>query len=54
MVAGFGLIGVPADGALVVSVLFGLATILISLPGGLVWLVGRSRGEPASPTTLPN
>jgi uncharacterized protein (TIRG00374 family) len=54
MVVGFGLIGVPADGALVVSVLFGLATILISLPGGLVWLVGRSRGEPASPTTLPN
>lgn len=46
MVAGFGLVGVSADGALALSVLFGLATILIALPGGLVWLVGRSRGEP--------
>ena len=45
MVAGFGLIGVPADGALALSVLFGLATIVISLPGGIVWLAGRSRGE---------
>ncbi len=46
MVAGFGLIGVPAEGALAVSVLYGLATIIVSLPGGIVWLVGRSRGEP--------
>lgn len=45
MVAGFGLLGVAADGALALSVLFGVATIVISLPGGLVWLVGRPRGE---------
>jgi uncharacterized membrane protein YbhN (UPF0104 family) len=46
MVAGFGLVGVPADAALALSVLYGLATILVSLPGGIVWLAGRSRGEP--------
>lgn len=48
MVAGFGLIGVPADGALALSVLYGLATIIVSLPGGIAWLIGRSRGEPPS------
>lgn len=46
MVAGFGLVGVPADAALALSVLYGLATIVVSLPGGIVWLAGRSRGEP--------
>lgn len=46
MVAGFGLVGVPADGALALSVLFGLATIVVSLPGGIVWLVGRPSEPP--------
>ena len=55
MVAGFGLIGVPADGALAVSVLYGLATVIVSLPGGVVWLVGRSSGEPPpNLAALPN
>jgi len=55
MVAGFSMVGVPADGALAVSVLYGLAMILISLPGGFVWLAGRSRGEPPpSLSALPN
>jgi len=48
MVAGFSLVGVPADGALAVSVLFGLASVIVSLPGGIVWLVGRPAGAPPS------
>lgn len=44
MIAGFGFVGVSADDALALSVLFGLAQILVSLPGGLVWLTDRPRG----------
>lgn len=43
MVAGFGFLGFAADGALALSVLYGLATILVALPGGVLWLVGRPR-----------
>jgi glycosyltransferase 2 family protein len=46
MVAGFGFLGIPAEGALTVSVLFGVAQILVSLPGGVVWMLGRPKGEP--------
>jgi uncharacterized protein (TIRG00374 family) len=46
MVAGFGLLGIAAEGALAVSVLFGLAQIVTALPGGLVWLAGRPRTAP--------
>lgn len=35
--------GVAADSALALSVLFGLALALASLPGGLLWLSGRTR-----------
>lgn len=35
--------GVAADSALALSVLFGLALALASLPGGLLWLGGRTR-----------
>jgi glycosyltransferase 2 family protein len=45
MVAGFGFLGIAADGVLALSVLFGLATILVALPGGLLWLVGRPRDQ---------
>ena len=45
MVTFFGLIGVPAEGALVLSILFGLAGIAVSLPGGAVWLATRDKGE---------
>ncbi|MCH8237952.1 MAG: flippase-like domain-containing protein [Proteobacteria bacterium] len=45
MVGLFGLIGVPAEGALVLSVLFGLIGIAVALPGGAVWLASRDRGE---------
>lgn len=45
MVGLFGLIGVPGEGALVLSVLFGLVGIATALPGGAVWLASRDRGE---------
>lgn len=43
MVTAFGLIGVPPGGAAAVSVLFGLALIAASLPGGALWLMSRDR-----------
>lgn len=33
--------GVPNEGALVLSVLVGLVGIIASLPGGLLWLLNR-------------
>ncbi|HEC14310.1 MAG TPA: UPF0104 family protein, partial [Rhodospirillales bacterium] len=45
MVAAFGLVGVPAEGALVLSILFGLLSIAISLPGGVIWLMSQDRKE---------
>ena len=45
MVALFGLVGVPAEGALVLSVVFGLVGIAVSIPGGIVWLFSRERTE---------
>ncbi len=47
MVAAFGFIGVPEGDAFVLSLLFGLANIIVALPGGLIWLVGGYRGETA-------
>ena len=43
MVAGFGFIGVAAESALVMSILFGLLTIVSSLPGGVIWLLSADR-----------
>lgn len=43
MVTAFGLIGVSPGGAAAVSVLFGLALIVASLPGGALWLLSRDR-----------
>jgi hypothetical protein len=40
MVYAFGLIGVAASDALILSVLYGLLTLVLALPGGLVWLAG--------------
>ncbi|MEE8352138.1 MAG: lysylphosphatidylglycerol synthase transmembrane domain-containing protein [Rhodospirillales bacterium] len=45
MVTMFGLIGVPSEGAFVLSVLFGLVGMALSIPGGLVWLATRDKGE---------
>lgn len=41
MVTVFGLIGVPSAQATALSVLFGVATLIIALPGGLFWLLER-------------
>ena len=47
MVAAFGFIGVPEGDAFVLSLLFGLANVIVALPGGLIWLVGGYRAEAA-------
>lgn len=44
MVTAFGFIGVAAHSSLVLSVLFGIAVTVASLPGGLVWLTSPDRG----------
>ncbi|MBI3710418.1 MAG: flippase-like domain-containing protein [Proteobacteria bacterium] len=41
MVVGFGLVGIAAVDALALSVCFGLAQIMVGLPGGVLWLRGR-------------
>jgi hypothetical protein len=43
MVALFALVGVPTDGALVLSILFGLLDALISLPGGVLWVLSGDK-----------
>jgi len=43
MVYTFGLIGVAPADALVLSVLYGLFTLVLALPGGLVWLASGAR-----------
>jgi len=48
MVTAFALVGVPEADAFVVSVLFGLLNILVSLPGGVFWITGGyNRGDVA-------
>ena len=41
MVVALGLAGVPAEAALSVSILFGLAQIAAGIPGGVLWLLAR-------------
>jgi glycosyltransferase 2 family protein len=43
MVTAFALIGVPGEGALALSILFGLFALLFGLPGGVVWLMSADR-----------
>jgi glycosyltransferase 2 family protein len=43
-----GLVGVPASAALVLSVQIGLLTVLVSLPGGVLWLL-RSTSKELTP-----
>jgi uncharacterized membrane protein YbhN (UPF0104 family) len=45
----FSLVGVPASAALVLSVQIGVLTILASLPGGVLWLLLRSKSIDAKP-----
>ncbi len=45
MIWAFALIGVTNEEALVLSVLFGLSTLAITLPGGLIWLMTRQPND---------
>jgi uncharacterized protein (TIRG00374 family) len=57
MISLFGLVGVPASAALALSVQLGLLTLIVSLPGGLVWLALRSKApglSAAAPAEMPN
>lgn len=46
MIALFGLVGVPAGATLVLSIQLGLLSLIVALPGGLLWLVLKS-GTPS-------
>lgn len=48
MVAALALVGVPGDGAFVLSILVGIMTVVAMMPGGMLWVLGRGRGERVS------
>jgi uncharacterized membrane protein YbhN (UPF0104 family) len=50
LVALLGLLGVARDAALLLSVEFGLLSMLLSLPGGVIWLMLREHRNVALPT----
>lgn len=43
MVGALAVVGVPAHQSLALSICFGLALVVISLPGGLMWFVSRNK-----------
>ena len=43
MVSAFALIGVPGEGALALSIMFGLLGLIMGLPGGIVWLMSSDK-----------
>jgi glycosyltransferase 2 family protein len=45
MVGVLGLVGVSDDGAFMLSVLFGVGTLILSIPGGLIWLASKHRSR---------
>jgi hypothetical protein len=45
LIFGFGLFGLPADGAFVVSIAIGLIILAVSLFGGALWLGTELRGN---------
>ena len=52
VVAVFALVGVPMDGALLMSVLLGLLLLLVSLPGGLVLAIREPEPGQAAPRRI--
>ena len=50
MVKALALVGVPGDGAVALSLLFGLINVALSIPGGLVWLASAERRKDAVPS----
>ena len=53
MITAFALVGVPSDGALVMSLTLGLIAIVMMIPGGVLWLLRRNRGETVSVSEAP-
>jgi hypothetical protein len=47
MITAFGFIGVSKEHATALSVLFGAASVLIALPGGVFWLLARREAAPS-------
>ena len=43
MVSAFALINVPGEGALALSIMFGLLGLIMGLPGGIVWLMSSDK-----------
>ena len=50
MVVAFGLIGISAEAATLLGLLLGLASLVVALPGGLLWFSGRKEGTPSLST----
>ena len=48
MVTAFALVGVPSEGALVLSLMLGILGIVMMIPGGGFWLTRRKAGEAMS------
>jgi hypothetical protein len=48
MTVAFGLVGVSQGGAVVLSLSMGLLAIIIMIPAGIMWLLGRKKGESVS------
>lgn len=53
MVAAFGMIGVPNEGSFALSLLFGFMSLCASLPGGILWALGRERLTSSSNGAVP-
>jgi uncharacterized protein (TIRG00374 family) len=45
MVVGLGFFGVPMESSLALSILYGISTLLVSLPGLLLWIFGKNTIE---------
>lgn len=43
MVTAFAFVNVPGEGALALSIMFGLMGLIIGLPGGIVWLISSDK-----------
>ena len=43
----FGLIGISVEAATLLGLLLGLVSLVVALPGGLLWFTGRKEGHPS-------
>ena len=44
MIVGMGYLGIAAESALAISLLYGILVLLVALPGGFIWMMsGRNR-----------